>query len=224
MKLRVISDVHGRYDAFSRLCDGADYVVQLGDFGFDYSELRKQDPNRVKVLLGNHDNYDLVEEYSDYFLGDFGQHKIGLWKFFSVRGAFSIDVKGRKIHQYQTKLKSWWGEEQLNYKQGKECLQDYKDYYDSSRFRIVFSHSCPTFVSEEVGKPDILRSFGYPSGMITSTQELLQDIYNYGSPSIWMFAHFHINYNKEIDNTLFICRDELGYIDFSENWGVLGYG
>lgn len=229
MVLRVVADVHGRYDQFAKLCKSdIDYVVQLGDFGFDLSYLERFDPDRVKILAGNHDNYDAIPGYSEYFLKT-GMNNLHPWCFFAVRGAFSIDVNERKINQYKTGVKSWWGEEQLNYKQGKRCLSEYQAFVENKISNdnpvVVLSHSCPDFVSKLVGKPGILRQFGWHDEMVTSTQELLQDMYySCCEPDIWVFGHYHINWQKEIGMTLFICREELGYVDFDEDWNVVNWG
>ena len=39
MKVRIIGDVHGKYEEYLLLLSAADYSVQIGDMGFSYNQI-----------------------------------------------------------------------------------------------------------------------------------------------------------------------------------------
>jgi hypothetical protein len=102
--LRIIGDVHGKFQDYIALTKECDYSIQVGDMGFDYSELRVLSKDDHKFIGGNHDNYDKYYG-SPHALGstitigmgkDFGIATHGGLDFFFLRGGFSIDWKQRQ--------------------------------------------------------------------------------------------------------------------------------
>ena len=81
--LRLIGDVHGHFSEYKSLTIDAEKSIQLGDFGFaqhwsllEYSEI---DPEFHKILGGNHDDYDWIQEYKPpHYLGDYGIIELSL--------------------------------------------------------------------------------------------------------------------------------------------------
>ena len=69
--LTIIGDCHGKYDKYKEIVNNTKFSIQLGDFGFNYSILDEIDPSCHKIVAGNHDNYDKMENYP-HFCGDFG--------------------------------------------------------------------------------------------------------------------------------------------------------
>ena len=226
--LRAVGDLHGCIDnrnrlpdkpSFLEICDNItenDYVVQLGDFGFDYRCLDNVDSNRVKILLGNHENYDLAFNYQ-HMLGHFGLVNLGPFNFFFVRGGFSIDRNVRISHELQTGQKSWWQIEELSYKQGMECLKEYEQVKPD----VVLSHDICDDVSKMIGSPDILKMFGWPSDMVTTTQSLLQNMLEIHQPKLHFFAHYHKNWEIKYKGCHFRCVGECSFVDVDENWNIL---
>ena len=49
--LRLIGDVHGKYDAYLDLIKEADYSIQLGDLGLDYFFLSQVDYKKHKLII-----------------------------------------------------------------------------------------------------------------------------------------------------------------------------
>lgn len=205
--LRIISDVHGKFDKYIKLAKEAAYSIQIGDMGFSYDALNVLDPRNHKVIAGNHDNYSCVDGkfvfQTPHFLGDFGIHNVpNIGDFFFVRGGYSIDKNFRRMGI------NWFEKEELNYQQCNAALELYKTIKPD----IVLSHECPTSIIDFVGLKYWNRQPIKPS----STANLLQAMLDFHRPKRWIYGHHHKNFTKLIDGTTFDCRDELGYIDFEE--------
>ena len=111
--IRVLSDVHCKYDEYLNIIKKCDYSIQLGDLGFDYSVLNNVDSKLHKVIPGNHESYDKIFD-CPHTLGDFGQRTLNGIDFFFVRGSVSIDCLPRVKHYILTGEKTWWYEEELS--------------------------------------------------------------------------------------------------------------
>jgi len=219
--LRIIGDIHGIYTNrgagrnYLNLIQKPQFSLQIGDFGFDYRILERVDADKHRVLLGNHDHYEQFRNYP-HFLGDFGTHSFGAFKFFYIRGGRSVDQWAR-----QSRI-DWFFEEELNYGQSQGAL----NAYESEKPEIVITHECPSEIIPFVIRND----WGIPA---SNTAKLLQACYEIHRPKIWIFGHFHRNWvidytgvgvtikGKTIDNgprpaTKFICLDELAFIDVDE--------
>ena len=219
---RVISDVHGfldeRASLFGRsrnylsLIKDVSYSVQLGDFGIipfipadgrvSTNVMEGVDAERHKIILGNHDKYDIV---LPHYLGDFGKHAIplreGTFDFFYMRGAYSIDKAWRTIGI------SWWPQEELDWQQGNAAVQAYVEM----KPRTVFTHECPEEIIYLMGKIPV-GSF-HPS----RTHQYLQAMVEQHRPELWIFGHHHVNWVGEYKGTVFMCLAELAYVDFDED-------
>lgn len=230
--IRVLGDVHGcvahrgRGRCYLNLVGKAEYSVQLGDLSFTYTALTNIDSTHHRVLAGNHEHYEKMQDYP-HFLGDYGTHSFplaeGEFKFFFVRGGFSID------RAYRTLRIDWFPEEELNFLESQEALKAYQE----EKPKIVMSHECPEEIIPFVTTNDwnILPS---------RTAKLLQAMYEFHRPDWWFFGHHHRNFRldyngrgvtprgKEIDNglrkpTSFICLDELGYMDIDDHGNPVTY-
>jgi len=196
--LRLIGDCHGLYNSYHNLIKKPQYSIQLGDFGFEYDTLKNVDPTRHKILGGNHDNYDVIQNCPNY-LGDFGTINLDGLDIFFIRDAYSVDK------QYRIPGVSWWPQEELSYTQCLACI----DLYDQVRPDLVISHDCPE-ICKEYG---ILTN---PDKIIkTSTGTLLQELLYLHSPRKWYFCHHHKDWWQFINNTDFRCLNELSYEDIS---------
>ena len=205
MNIRFIGDVHGLYKKYVILTQKADFSIALGDIGFDYSFLGGVDHTKHKLLAGNHDNYDIMQNYP-HFLGDFGMHAIDgecqiPFDCFYVRGGFSIDK------QYRIPHRTWWPNEELSYAQMQECAA----LYEKIKPSIVISHECPADITPFVVKNDLKIQ---PS----NTSKLLNHLLTIHQPDIWVFGHLHVSFRgvveKVFPNTMFYGLGELEYVDF----------
>jgi predicted phosphodiesterase len=201
--LRVIGDVHGKFNQYAHLIKDLEYSVQLGDMGLNYEKLEEKglDANKHKFIRGNHDNF---QQYSANALPDyFGNTYLGDIPFFYISGADSIDK------QWRIPYVSWWPEEEMGYTMGEECI----DMFAEQKSRIVLSHTCPTVCLQNglIGDKPILKS---------ATSEILSQCLEAHKPEVWIFGHFHKNWAYRTDKTRFVCLNELQYVDlfYSEEY------
>ncbi len=236
---RIIGDVHGKLDEYAHLASEAEYSLQVGDMGFDYRYItRIVDSDRHKAIGGNHDNYTkyacvcnpldtflqgpgnedctlcqgkgyTYKDQSKHFLGDYGIHEVpGFGKIFFVRGAWSIDWKHR------TPGMSWWEDEEIPYGTMQKALAA----YEKEKPDFMVTHTIPTMIIPDV---PFERIFG-PTIHSSRTEELLQQMYDIHQPKMWLFGHWHVNWEQTLphvktrNETTFICLDELCCKDFPE--------
>jgi len=193
--MRLIGDVHGHKELYLRLCQKAEYTIQLGDHGFDYDYLAQLSPKKHKILGGNHDNYDKIGDCPHY-LGDFGVHKVAGHCIFFIRGGFSLDWQLRTVGV------SWWQNEEMSIRDCRHAIETYEDI----RPRFVISHECPM---------DILGKVIHPrEAMVTRTGQMLNSMWAIHKPKMWVFAHYHKSWREQVKGTEFICLDELECLDF----------
>lgn len=207
--LRLIGDAHGKYEQYYEWAKDAEYSIQLGDLGFDYSILDKLDATKNKVLGGNHDSYlehnGVFIKQTPHFLGDFGVHTIpDLEDVFFVRGGYSIDKNQR------TEGFDWFYQEQLSTVRMHEALQLYKEKQPN----FVITHECPVEVIEYVSG---IRLWDGEPIRPSKTAHLLQSMFEECQPKLWVFGHHHKRWTKKINGTEFICLEELGVLDFSKD-------
>jgi hypothetical protein len=219
--VRVIGDCHGNYYGYFKLFSGVDYSIQLGDLGYDYTQLEYvrgiKTGNHV-YFPGNHDNH---EAYASNCLGRFGKAKVGPLEFFYVGGAFSIDKEIRQKKYYRGEWpKTWFENEELSGQEREQCIKE----YSKAKPAVMITHEAPRSIADIIGSPGILRDFGFdPDTFTTVTSTLLQRLYDIHKPETWIFGHYHRKYNaKPFSDTNFICLPELGYIDWTEKSGFLG--
>jgi predicted phosphodiesterase len=226
--LRIIGDVHGLLHKYVPLAKAADYSLCVGDVGFDYSYLdRTLDPGYHKAIGGNHDNYTsakcekcngdgcdtcqsrgyVFSKMSSHFLKDYGTYNVpGFEPIFYTRGAWSID------HQYRTIGITWWVDEELTRQQCENAIAE----YENIKPEFVVTHTCPASIIPYFFTPNI---FG-DKIQGSRTEMMLDEMYRRHQPKIWIFGHWHKEWQSEIPHsytgkqTKFTCLPELGYVDF----------
>jgi len=191
MSISIIGDVHGHYDRYVKMARKRDHTIQLGDLGFRYNCLENLDSERHRVIGGNHDNYDIVDNWP-HFLGDYGMASLGGVDFFFYRGAYSID------RQYRTIGLDWWEQEQLKI----DDFMKARKLYMEAKPEIVITHDCP----ESVGL--MLLPPGAPVYQ-NLTSWALQELFNAHQPKMWRFGHWHQSWRMTIGRTDFRCLNEL---------------
>ncbi|NBT57242.1 hypothetical protein EBT16_00500 [bacterium] len=191
MPLTVIGDVHGQYDRYVKIARKRDFTVQIGDLGFKYGCLGNLDPDCHKIVAGNHDQYDIINEYPHY-LGDYGNCSLGGVDFFFYRGAYSID------RQHRTIGIDWWEQEQVGIDQFMKARELYRD----TKPDIVLTHDCPESIALMLLEPgqNICQNM---------TGWALQELFNIHQPKMWRFAHWHRSWRQTIEGTDFRCLNEL---------------
>lgn len=192
---RIIGDVHGQYEQYHRLLRKARFTLQVGDFGFDYTTLKNVDARRHRIVGGNHDNYDDIDNWP-HFLGDYGIHNIpGFGDVFFIRGGISIDRYTR------IEGVNWWMNEELGMAECYAAL----DAYSKAKPNFVVSHECPrTIVPYATASMLILPS---------RTNQLLEQMFAMHQPDRWVFGHYHKSFDKTVDGTQFTCLNKLECLD-----------
>jgi hypothetical protein len=191
MSLTVIGDVHGKYDQYVKMARKRDFTVQLGDLGFKYECLKNLDPEKHKVVGGNHDNYPALVEWPHY-LGDYGMRSLGGVNFFFYRGAYSID------RQYRTVGIDWWEEEQLKI----EDFMKAREVYREAKPEVVITHDCPESIGLTLLPPG---AHVYQN----TTGWALQELFQIHQPRTWLHGHWHLSRKTVREGTEFVCLDEL---------------
>lgn len=213
--MRVIGDVHGKHEKYFDIATEVSYSVQLGDFGIssswnalNYSDLN---PLNHKIIAGNHCDYDIAPK-SPFYLGDFGLTSLGGVSFFFVRGGISIDRVNRINDEVVNNRRSWWSQEELNFKEMTNCLNLYKKVKPS----IVISH-CPAsrFTSKILnGRSEgILQAFKFHEGFRENTQLLLDQMIGAHKPDLMISGHMHSSFRGKISGVEVIGLNELEYLD-----------
>lgn len=195
MSVTIIGDVHGQYDRYVKMARKRDYTIQIGDLGFKYECLNNLDPNKHKIVAGNHDNYDIIGNWPHY-LGDYGLRSLGGVDFFFYRGANSID------RQYRTIGVDWWEQEQLK-------IEDFlkaREIYREAKPDIVITHDCPELITSYLLEPGS-RIFQNITGWA------LQEFMNIHAPKLWLFGHYHVSRKISVDGIQFVCLNELESFD-----------
>lgn len=197
--ITLIGDVHGHYSQYEQMARKREYTLQIGDLGFKYGCLKNLDPDKHKVIAGNHDNYDIINEFP-HFLGDYGNCELNGFKFFFYRGAYSID------RQYRTIGLDWWPQEQNTI----ETFMEAREVYRETKPSVFISHCCPFSVIPYFLEP---RNAGR---VINSTTDwALDELWRIHKPTLWVFGHFHVSRKIELEGTKFICLNELETLDLN---------
>lgn len=196
--ITLCGDIHGKYRRMHEIIrekDKHEFIVALGDVGFCYKTLDNVDPNKFKIVGGNHDNYDKIIHIPHY-LGDYGYTKLNDVEFFYYRGAFSID------RSYRTIGIDWWEDEQVSVDQFLKA----RDFYREIKPRIVITHDCPQNIASQMLNPGD-RVYENVTGWA------LQELLNIHEPELWFFGHWHTSKTIQYGKTTFRCLAELEVYD-----------
>lgn len=205
-KIAIIGDVHGKYDSYYNIASKYHRSIQLGDFGFfrEWMKLNTSDldPLNHKIIGGNHDDYDYCVN-SPFYTGNHGK----LFDGFFIRGGVSIDRTYRVGERLTGGPKTWWSQEELNFKEMMLAREDYK----KCKPEIMFSHAPPSCVKQYLftKNDDLLTKFGFSSGYVENTMVLFDELLIIHKPKLWFFGHMHRSLDKVINGTRFVGLKEL---------------
>lgn len=212
-KIRIIGDVHGLKSEFELILknttEHVTQVFQVGDMGVGFGQGEDWHESLDKLLIehncrwirGNHDSPEECKEMKSWI-------KDGTvcedWMF--VGGAWSIDYSWRIPNV------SWWEDEELSY----EELDLISSIYEQVKPRVMITHDFPKLASDELffspGKP-LHRKPQYK----TKTASALQSMFESHQPDLWVAGHWHFDADKKIENTRFVCVNELSFIDVDKD-------
>ena len=204
--MRIIGDVHGHFSRYiEKTKDYQGKTFQVGDMGIGFPDgqtLHERPANHV-FIRGNHDNPAECKKHPNY-AGDFGYWKEE--KLFFMGGAYSIDINYRLNYEKIHNKKIWWINEELY----QEDLDRAFRLYKLRDPKVVITHDCP----ETIGKIMLEKTvIGKADKIGTRTGQMLEKMFAYHQPEIWIFGHWHFDFDSVINGTRFICLAELNYID-----------
>ena len=224
--MRAIGDTHEKVEIYSKLIQGVDKSLQVGDLGLQRAHdwvLANVDTANHKTVFGNHDYYPYVER--EHSMGHFSYDETtGI---FTIRGAKTRDIKGTKwtlvFNEDGTKaidpdtgkpakkleyferiegVDLFEHDEQLNHQQFADAI----DLFEKVKPSVVVSHDCPLDAAIALFNPwDGGRSF---------TTQGLQACFEIHQPDLWIFGHWHRSKDEKIGGTRFVCLAELEVFDF----------
>ena len=189
--LRLVGDLHGDPHAINQMkqsVDRYDLTIQIGDFGAGFgaeSYLTNADPDKLKIMAGNHDCYEELAK-TPYNLGRFGSFDFHGKTVFFVCGAWSID------RAFRVEGLSWWPTEELSAREVMDCMDAYEAI--AGDIDIMITHDMPINVCAE-----ILGSWPIEN----TTNRLLYELWKIKEPKEWYGGHWHRSCEKTIGSTNF---------------------
>lgn len=189
---------------------GAEVIVQLGDFGYTYSkeylDVIEEELARAEMTLyfvdGNHEDFPHLYGYPVHQLGfrpvtDRVAHlpRGYLWEWGGVRflamgGGYSVDRK----HRVQGL--SWWPEETITPRQVNEAAT-------LGPVDVLISHDCPAGVLiPGIDDPDrVLPAWLDPAEVARSTEHRgrLRDLVDQVRPKVVWHGHYHVRHRTVAD-------------------------
>lgn len=212
MKLiRFIGDVHGKYEPYKRLIRDFPRSIQVGDLGVGFK--RTQGPNAGEIyanpphyamvaadhkfIRGNHDNPEECKKHSQWIPDGHVDDNMMF-----CGGAVSID-RDRRTEGY-----TYWSDEELSIKELDVIVTDYLRVQP----KIMVTHDCPEVIAEEmVRRSDRWQKLDpkYSS----RSRQAFQHMWSAHRPKLWIFGHWHVSAEFNVNDTRFICLAELEHRD-----------
>lgn len=204
MKCFVIGDQHGRDREYHNIVKNLrekhpDCITILnGDtgVGFIQNGIPREFPvidDRCLINCGNHDDRVFASKYPQF---------ITTWKMLDC-GIFVIPGAETPSFDkaYRTEGIDWFAHEQLTTKECQECL----DVIQELKPKIIVSHDAPTVFAKILLEKQGLKTFP-----LSRTRQLLDAIWEVYKPELHIVGHYHYSLEMDIEDTHFVCREELG--------------
>lgn len=239
--LMIVGDVHGHYQEYLETIQLANYSLQLGDLGFNYTPLiisGEWSPTHHKLLPGNHDNYSIrqvhsIDPHAAQVLDPYGKYVVnhgivytythlpenfignyGVWKVPETKpgGAYGDSIFFvRGAWSIDFAYRTLGRDIWVNEELTQEEFERAIQLYAEIKPSIVVTHTCP----QEVEKHLIL---GFSDGrpIKTRTGDGLQRMYEIHKPKLWIFGHHHQEFDRIMDGCRFVCLDEMAFLCFDE--------
>lgn len=196
-----------------------DYVIIAGDFGFGLNPETALDdlnfysnlPFTVLFVDGNHENYDLLENYPievwnggkvQFLKKDIihlmrGQiYEIDGKKIFTFGGATSSDKTMRLIYNL-----GWWEKETPTYEEFAEAMENLKKH--NNKVDYIITHNCP---EKDLYYSDIRLFSHHPNVCIENS--FLTSIDRVTEYKHWYFGHHHVDANVSDKHTVIFQQVE----------------
>lgn len=235
--MRYIGDVHGNMYHYKRIIEGCSKSVQVGDFGIGYRDIIDKsfvdsipNPDYVhhnfsmdhRFIRGNHDNPEVCKLCNNWIPDGTVE---GNTMF--IGGASSIDKKikrsqfpwwpdttldAAKVKKLQEQYGNsvvfegfnWWADEEISYTSFEKIFEK----YSKTRPEIVVSHECPDMLVE------YLKPYAYKEK--SATRMAFDTLFEIHRPQLWIFGHWHVDFDSKVRDTRFICLNINQYVDFPD--------
>lgn len=199
MKVALLGDIHENLDYLDyamrqAVLHGAELMIQVGDFGFDFKDgfisrlMEVVDSHEIQLMAirGNHDDpwwwstyrrMGNVHLVPDGFTTTIGKKRVAF-----LGGAVSIDRDFREEHI------GWWKDERVNPQIVNSWL------YDDVKADVLISHESPLLPNNLPGfklPPDIIRDCDEDRHFVHMAAEILE-------PDVIYHGHYHMRYSRDL--------------------------
>lgn len=186
-------------------------TVQIGDFGigFGQSDYWHESVNEFQIngnhrfIRGNHDNPYVCKQEMSMCIPDGTIEGDVMY----IGGAWSIDnpVAPPGWHRRTAEI-DWWFDEECSDAEFEKMFEDYK----TVKPRVMITHDAPSRASYDMFWPTgIQRGPVYPN----RTANWFDRFHEAHKPEFWFFGHWHCTMRLLKEKTMFVCIDELDWID-----------
>lgn len=200
---RLVGDVHGDFGRYFELVENM-RSIQIGDFGVGFgaqywhdmaNDYHTANPES-RFIRGNHDDPFRCKEQMVGYISDGTIEMFGNTKVMFIGGAWSIDY-ARRVEGV-----SWWRDEELSVAE----LNTMIDLYEKEKPDVMITHDCPISVSDEMFIKTGLALGGRQAKQIPNkTNTALQTMFEIHQPKFWVFGHWHVPTQADINGTHFHC-------------------
>lgn len=202
-----------------------DYLIICGDTGIVWNkdsikevvDVYENLGTNILFVDGNHENYDLLNEYRVESWNGGKVHKISPhiihlmrgyvfnvygYKVFAIGGAESHDKENRIEHF------SWWKDEEITYADYMVAYENLKTH--NFNVDYVISHTLPNSAIKSITKQltycgESIPNFLYPKLKYSQTSEILEELKQKMEFKTWFSGHLHID--DIIDNHFILYED-----------------
>jgi hypothetical protein len=214
--ITLLGDVHGKEKQCLKVIEDNEYVLQIGDLGFNYDYLKDVDTDKFKFIGGNHDNWDtlMCKKETPGYLGRYGVYTMNGIKFFYISGGYSIDDGYRREHKSRGGSTSWWHTEELNFTEMEAC----KKLYLEEKPEILLTHSPSRYTISKMSNSSLVEQLGFDKNFYCQTSSFYDHLLVCHKPKIHVFAHMHQHYEVIHHGILNICLPELATFDLTQEF------
>ena len=214
--ITILGDVHGKERQCLKVIEDNEYVMQIGDLGFNYGYQDDVDTEKFKFIGGNHDNWDtlMCKKEVPGYLGRYGAYTMNGIKFFYISGGYSIDDGYRREHRARGGGTSWWHNEELSFTEMEAC----KKLYLKEKPEILLTHSpCRTTISQMTNSK-LIEQLGFDSDFWCQTSSFYDNLLVAHAPKIHVAGHMHRSYYEVRDGVTFYGLGELEMFDLTQSF------
>ena len=204
--VRIIGDIHGKFNSYKQIAEQAEHSIQIGDFGVGFAgDMWHETVNEFhesgnhRFIRGNHDNPSKCKNEMVGYISDATVEDDVMF----IGGAWSID------HQWRTEGLDWWADEELSQKEFQLVI----DTYEKVKPRVVITHDFPESIAYEMFLKHNLGLGGSSEQHKTITGTALETMFEIHQPEFWFVGHWHITKDITVNGTKFQCLGELEYLD-----------